>query len=176
MVGRGRTTAAPNDAGAVQMLQLTLSPLETRDNTPRLAEFGFTSAPPAGSDAVLVFLGGNRKTGIVIATGNQQTRPTGLNPGEAQIYDAFGKSIYLTENGGIVVNANGAPVTVNNATTVTINATSEVVMNTPTLQVNGNIKATGNITDGTRSMAADRSLYNEHGHSPNSTSQPSPQQ
>jgi phage baseplate assembly protein V len=176
MIGRGRTTAGPNDAGSVQMLQLTLGPLETRDGTPRVAEFGFTSAPPVGSDAVLVFLGGNRKTGIVIATGHQQTRPTGLNAGESQIYDAFGKSIYLTEDNGIVINANGAPVTVNDATTVTINAISEIVMNTPTLQVNGDIVATGNVSDGKRSMAADRAIYNEHGHSPNSTSQPSPQQ
>lgn len=174
VVGRGRVTTS-NDTGAVQMLQIQLGALETRDKTPRLAEFGLTSRPPPTSDVIVIFLGGDRSNGVAIATGHQPSRPTGLNEGEVQLYDLWGKSIYLTEDAGIVINANGTPVTVNDATQVTINASTEVTMNTPTLQVNGNIVATGNVSDSVRSMAADRVLYNDHTNGPN-TSTPTPLQ
>jgi len=175
-VGRGRITGT-DDTGTVQTVQAQLNALETRDGTPRLAEFGFTSNPPAKSDVVFLFLSGNRSNGVAIATNHQPSRPTGLQPGEVQVYDLWGKSIYFTENDGIVIDAKNTPITVNNATTVTINASSEVVLNTPKLQVNGDIVATGDITDKVRSMAADRSLYDQHGHPGNSvTAPPSPQQ
>lgn len=121
---------------------------------------------------MLVFVGGDRSNGIVIATGHQASRPTGLEVGECIVYDFFGKFIRLTQDDGIVIEANGSPVTVSNATTVTINASDEIVMNTPTLQVNGDIKASGNITDAKRSMAADRLIYNGHTHGGGATPLP----
>lgn len=160
VVARGRVTYS-NDTGTVQTLQVSLNALETRDSTPRLGEFGHASRPPAGSDCVLLFLAGDRSNGVVIATGHQATRPTGLLEGESQLYDYWGKSVYLTQT-GIVVEAGALPVTVNNATSVTINATDSVTLNTPTLTVNGDIVATGNVSDGVRSMAADREIYNAH--------------
>lgn len=171
MIGRGRVTTS-NDAGTAQVLQLRLSGLELRDTTPRIAEFGFSSRPPVGSDAVLVFVGGDRTNGIVIATGHQASRPTGLEEGETIVYDLFGKFIRFTRSGGIVIEANGSPVTVDNATTVTINASTEIQMNTPLLQVSGNIKAGGDITDAKRSMAADRLIYNGHSHGGGTTPLP----
>ena len=163
MIGRGRITTS-NDSGSAQLLQLRLSALEVRDQTPRIAEFGFSSRPPVGSDAVLVFVGGDRTNGIVIATGHQASRPKGLEEGETIVYDFFGKSIKFTKAGGIVVEANGSAVTINNATTVTINASTKVQMNTPLLQVSGDIVAGGNVSDSKRSMAADRVIYNGHTH------------
>lgn len=173
-IGRGRVTAT-DDSGSVQVVQAQLNGFETRDATPRLAEFGFTSNPPANSDVVFVFLAGNRTSGVAVATNHQPSRPTGLQPGEVQVYDLWGKSIYFTENNGIVIDAKNTPVTVNNATTVTVNASTEVVLNTPKLQVNGDIVATGDITDKVRSMAADRALYNQHTNGSGTTT-PTPQQ
>lgn len=172
-VGKGRITAI-DDSGTAQKVQAQLNGLETRDGTPRLAEFGFTSNPPAKSDVVILFLAGNRSNGVAVATNHQPSRPTGLQPGETQVYDLWGKSIYLSEN-GIVIDAKNTPVTVNNATTVTVNASSEVVLNTPKLQVNGDIVATGDITDKVRSMAADRAIYNQHTNGSGTTT-PTPQQ
>ena len=170
-MGRGRITTS-NDTGSVQMLQLRMGAFETRDATPRLAEFGFTSRPPVGADVVVLFPNGDRSNGVAIATGHQSSRPTGLQEGEVKIYDLWGKSVTFTQGGGIVVEAKNTAVTVNNATTVTINASTEVVMNTPLLHVSGDITAGGNVSDSIRSMAADRSLYNEHGHPASSVTTP----
>lgn len=163
VISRGRITYS-SDAGNVQLLQVRLNARETRDNLPRLAEFGLATRPPTGADVIVVYPAGDRSNGVVIATGHQATRPLGLQEGESQLYDQWGKSIYLTESAGIVIEAQGAAVTVNNATTVTINATDSVVMNTPLLKVSGDIEAGGNISDSVRSMAADREIYDGHTH------------
>lgn len=159
----GRVTFS-DDSKTAQLLQVKLNDSETRDNTPRVAEFGFTSRPPAGSDVVVLFLGGDRSKGVVIGTAHQVSRPNGLGEGETQVYDLWGKSIYLTKEGGIVIEAQGTPVTVNNATTVTINASDKVLLNTPLLEVSGDIKAGGEISDKVRAMSADRAIYNGHTH------------
>ena len=173
-VGRGRVTTS-NDDQTVQKLQVRLGALETRDGTPRLAEFGFTSRPPIGSDVIVVFVSGDRSNGVAIATGHQQSRPTGLQEGEAMVYDLWGKKIYFTKDGGIVVDAKDTDVAVNNATTVTINAATKVQMNTPLLSVTGDIEAGGNIKDAVRTMAADRGIFNQHTNGSGTTT-PTPQQ
>ena len=170
----GRVTFS-DDSRSAQLLQVKLNDSETRDDTPRIAEFGLTSRPPYGSDVLVVFLGGDRSKGVVVATAHQGSRPKGLLAGETMLYDLWGKSVYLTKAGGIVVEAQGAPVTVNNATTVTINAADSVELVTPLLHVTGDIVAGGNITDSVRSMAADRKLFNSHTNGSGTTT-PSPPQ
>lgn len=170
----GRVTFS-DDSRSAQLLQVKLNDSETRDDTPRIAEFGLTSRPPDGSDVLVVFLGGDRSKGVVVATAHQGSRPKGLLAGEIMLYDLWGKSVYLTKAGGIVVEAQGAPVTVNNATTVTINAADSVELVTPLLHVTGDIVADGNITDSVRSMADDRGLFNSHTNGSGTTT-PSPQQ
>lgn len=136
VTGWGRVSFS-DDSQSAQLLQIKLNDSETRDGTPRIAEFGFTSRPPDESDVVLVFLGGDRSKGVVVATGHQASRPRGLARGESMLYDLWGKSIHLTADGGIVIEAQGTPVTVNNATVVTINASEKVQLNTPLLRVTG---------------------------------------
>jgi len=172
--GWGRVTFS-DDSKSAQLLQVKLNDSETRDGTPRIAEFGFTSRPPEGSDVLMVFLGGDRSKAVVVATAHQGSRPMNLLAGESMLYDLWGKSIYLTKSGGIIVEAGGTPVTVNNATTVTINAAEAVQMNTPVLRVSGDIEAGGDIKDKIRTMAADRLLFNQHTNGTGTTT-PSPQQ
>lgn len=170
----GRVTFC-DDSKTAQLLQVKLNDSETRDGTPRIAEFGFTSSPPNGSDVLMVFMGGDRSKGVVVATGHQQSRPVGLVSGESMVYDVWGKSIYLTKEGGIIVEAGGTPVTVNNATTVTINAATAIEMVTPVLRVSGDIEAGGNVKDSVRTMAEDRLLFNAHTNGSGTTT-PTPQQ
>lgn len=161
LVGRGRVTTV-NDQGPAQLLQVKLSYMEVRDGTPRLAEFGFASNPPASSDAVLVFAAGDRSKGVVIATGHQASRPRNLAPGESMLYSEDGKSVYLTAAGGIVVEAKGQPVTVNDASVVTVNASGDVIFNTPLLKVSGDV--VDNYATNARTLAAMRAVYNAHEH------------
>ena len=129
MIGRGRTTLV-NDAGNVQTMQLELGQDEVRDNTPRMAEYGFTSSPPAGSDAVLVFIGGDRLNAVVVGTNHQPSRMKGLSSGEVAIYDNLGQSIYLSKT-GITINSAGLPITINGNIILngSLTATGDVVAN-----------------------------------------------
>jgi phage baseplate assembly protein V len=160
LVGRGRLTAS-NDSGPVQTQQVKMSPLETGDNRLRIAEFGFTSMPPIGSDAVVLFISGDRSAGVVIGTAHQSSRPRNLKSGETKIYSVDGKHVYLAGD-HIEINANGQPVTVNNASTVTINASTSITCNTPVLKCTGDI--VDNCNTNTRTMAGMRQVANSHTH------------
>lgn len=107
----GRTTRAAQDAGPVQLLQVRQSALELHDGVTHLQAYGFASHPPPGSDTLTVYMGGDRATGVVVATGNQTLRMRGLAPGEAVIHDAWGRTIRLSAS-GIVIDGNGTAVTV----------------------------------------------------------------
>ncbi|WP_233863474.1 phage baseplate assembly protein V [Paraburkholderia adhaesiva] len=167
-LGRGRLTRI-DDNGASQSVQMQLSQTETRNNTPRLAEYGFQSNPPEGSDAVALFLAGNRTNGVVIACGNQQYRMRGLASGEVAISDNKGQSVYLTAS-GIVISGGGLPIKLTNTPEITVD--SPVVHCTGALNVDGNITsgqsitAAQNVSDqgGAKSMQSMRATYNGHEH------------
>jgi phage baseplate assembly protein V len=174
IVGRGRLTLS-DDSKTAQLLQVQLNSLEVRDQTPRLAEFGFTSRPPVGSDVVMLFLGGNRSNGVAIATGHQPSRPKNLTEGEVMLYDLWGKHVYLKADGSIEVDVKDGPVVVNNATQVTINASSKIRCVTPRLECTGDI--IDNCDSQSHTVKDMRDLYNDHGHPLDSvTHPPSPQQ
>ncbi len=142
MIGTGRKTTG-TDSESVQMMQIRMGGNEVRDNTPRLAEFGLASNPPDGSDVTVLFLGGDRSNGVVIATGHQATRLKNLLPGESALYDSIGKKIHLSST-GIVIEAAGQSVTINNASAVTIASSGPITLN-GNVRVNGNITASGTI-------------------------------
>ncbi|EPJ1396490.1 TPA: phage baseplate assembly protein [Yersinia enterocolitica] len=159
ILGVGRVTGC-NDGGTVQTVQYQ-TPLEVRDDTPRLAEFGFSSGLPAGSDVVIGFLGGDRSSAVIIGSNNQSYRHAGLNSGETVIYSQWGQYVKLTET-GIIIEANGQPVTVNNASEVTVNASVKVRLNTPLLEVSGDI--VDNAGSNNTTLKTLREAYNGHNH------------
>jgi phage baseplate assembly protein V len=150
LVGRGRIKVS-NDGGAVQSHQVQLSPLELKD-VARAAEYGFTSMPQPGCHAVVIFVGGDRSNGIIVATNDQAHRLKNLQPGEVAIYDDQGQSVYITRS-GIVVNGGGKQVT---------------ITNTPKVRVESNIEATGTIKDlcdsTGKTMDGMRTTYDGHDH------------
>lgn len=152
VVGRGRVTTS-DDSGNVQVLQVRLGQDEVRDGTPRLAEYGLTSVPPIGSDAIVIFIGGDRSAGVAVATGNQGARPKGLAVGEVAIHDDQGQMVHITRS-GITIKGAGKPVTIQDTPKVRIEADR--------LEVTGDIEDRCD-TDG-RTMAAMREIYNEHTH------------
>ncbi|HEV2364036.1 MAG TPA: phage baseplate assembly protein [Caulobacteraceae bacterium] len=165
-IGRGRVTLV-DDTGVVQILQADFGPMgpsgsmALRDNTPRLAEFGFASNPPAGAHFVALSIGGDRSNTVVIATGHQATRLKNLAPGDSALYDSRGAYVWLTPT-GIVIEAKNQPVTINDATQVTINASAKVRLVTPRFEVTGDI--IDNCDAQSATVKALRTAYDAHHH------------
>lgn len=159
-LGFGALTVT-NDTGPVQTAQVKLNTPEMRDGVPVVQLFGLAGNAPPGTNAVVLFLGGDRSNAVVIATNHQGSRPTGQNPGEATLYNNFLMSIALKQ-GGIVVNGGGQPLIVENAPIVTINAATEIIANTPLLKCSGDIQ--DNYATNTKTMAQMRALYDQHDH------------
>jgi len=159
MIGLGKITGY-GDAGGIQKLQYQ-TPLEVRGDTPRMAEFGFSSGLPVGTDVVLAYLGGDRSSAVIVASNNQQYRQSGLKSGETLIYNQWGMFVKLTEN-GIEIEAKGKPVTVVNATTVTVTATEKIRLETPRLEVTGDV--IDNCDSNGATLKALRDAHNEHDH------------
>lgn len=150
-----------DDSGQAQTLQVQLGSDEVRDNTPRLAEYGFTSNPPDGSHVTVLFVGGDRSNGVVIATNDPETRKRNLAPGEAAVYDNTGKWVYLQAD-GIEIEAAGQPVTVNGATSVTVNGSSAITLSAPSITLKNAGAALKSLC--TQAMLE---LYNNHTHPAN---------
>lgn len=158
MLGVGRVTAM-QDGGGTQSVQYQ-TPLEVA-SAHRLAEFGFSSGLPVGTDVVLAFLGGDRSNPVVIATNHQGYRHSDLSPGETVMYNQWGLYIQLTEN-GISIDAKGHDVTVNNAKNLTATATEQVKLITPKLLVTGDV--VDNCETNDKTLKQLRDAYNDHDH------------
>lgn len=99
-----------NDEANVQLLQLGVLADETRDEVERIQEYGFTSVPLPGAEAVVLWVGGRRDHGLVIATDDRRHRLAGLQPGEVAIYNHAGASVVLHIDGTISINGGTLPV------------------------------------------------------------------
>jgi phage baseplate assembly protein V len=156
MVGRAILSLV-KDTGAIQTCQATLLDEEVHDDVERIQEYGFTSVPIPGAEAALVFVGGNRDHGLVIAVDDRRYRMTGLKSGEVALYDDQGQSVYLTRD-GIFVKGAGLPVTVTN--------TPMVILDAPDVVCTGDLTVAGRVSDmgGEYSMDGMRDTYNAHTH------------
>lgn len=85
MVGRA-ILAVISDGGPIQTAQAKLLADEAHDDMERIQEYGFTSVPLPGAEGVVVFVGGNRDHGLIIATDDRRYRIKGLQGGEVAIY------------------------------------------------------------------------------------------
>lgn len=149
MIGIGRV-AVTDDSRSNQMIQVQILPdqiIEVR----RVGQYGHASVAPAGSDALVIFMAGDRQNGVVIGLENQEARPKELQPGESALYDDQGQIIYITRD-GIVIKGAGKPVT---------------IQDTPLVMIDSDLMVTGNITDldGAHGTLADlRDAHNSHHH------------
>ncbi|WP_186140025.1 phage baseplate assembly protein V [Burkholderia gladioli] len=176
LFGRGRVTLV-DDSGPVQIVQLRMNGLEVPAGRFRVPEFGFSSNPPIGSDALALHVAGDRSAGAVVGTNHQESRPRGLAPGESMLYSQDGKCIYLKDD-VIVVEAKGQDVVVNDAANITLNCSGDCTMNiggkldvVAPGGVNFNtplVGSTGDMQDNTatnsETMKGMRELYDTHTH------------
>ncbi len=123
-----------DDTLKMQGVQVNLLADVTRDGVERFQQYGLTSHPHPGAEAVVVSVGGNQDHAIVIAVDDRRYRLIGLAEGEAALYDDLGQRVHLTRN-GIVVDGAGLPVTIQN--------TPGVTFNTPKLHLTGDLTVDG---------------------------------
>lgn len=142
-----------DDAGGLQLVQLTLLADETRDGVERFQDYGLTSRPHPGAEGVAIALGGSRDHLVAIRIDDRRYRLRALAAGEVALYDDLGHQVHLTR-AGIVIHGGGHAVTITGA---------------PKLRVEADIEATGEIKDrcdgAGKTMAGMRTAYNTHTHS-----------
>ncbi|MBP6010607.1 MAG: phage baseplate assembly protein V [Alphaproteobacteria bacterium] len=143
-IGRGRIKLV-DDTKAVQKAQLVLSANEIVDNLIRVGEYGLASNPPTDSDAIVVFIAGDRTKGAIVGTNHQASRLKNLQRGEVAIFDDQGRWIWL-KRGSIEIDAKNTPVDVKNATVITAKATTKITLDSPLVECTGQITSQGSIT------------------------------
>lgn len=75
-----------DDERQIQAVQLQALDGEVVDGAERFQQYGFTSHPHPGAEAVLLALGGERQHPIVPAIDDRRYRPRGLAEGEVCLY------------------------------------------------------------------------------------------
>lgn len=88
-----------DDAPKAQSLQVEVYEGEVEDDVERLQPYGFTAAPMAGAEAVVVRLGGAADHPVVIVVEDRRYRLTGLESGEVAVYDDQGQAVVLRRDG-----------------------------------------------------------------------------
>lgn len=115
--------------------------------------YGFTSGPLPGAEFLAIPVGGNSKHVVVVASEDGRYRRI-VGDGEVAIYTDEGDYIHMKRGRLIEVVTD----------TLSVTARKKVSFDTPLIETTGDIKAKGDITDKTRSMQADREIYNGHQH------------
>lgn len=129
-----------DDAGGIQAVQLGLLADELAEGAERFQDYGFTSVPHPGAEAVMVFPGGLRSHGLIVALGDRRYRLKGLEGGEAAVYDDLGQVVHLTRDGIRVV----SPLKVEiEAPEVTITASAKATITAPQILLDGDVKLGG---------------------------------
>lgn len=92
-----------DDTLKAQGLQLSVLAGEVQDGVERFQDYGYTSVPHPGAEAVVVYVGGLRSHGIVVACEDRRYRLKGLEVGEVALYDDLGQAVILKRDGIRVV-------------------------------------------------------------------------
>jgi phage baseplate assembly protein V len=115
--------ALVDDSSKLQVLQVEVGEGEVRE-AERVQEYGFTSVPLEGAEGVVVFVGGRRDHGLVVATDDRRHRPTGLQTGEVAVYTDEGDQVIIRRGG-----------------TIEVTAATKVVVDAPVVELAGNADA-----------------------------------
>ena len=140
MIGRA-VVQLVNDATKLQGLQVSLLADELRGDVERFQNYGFTSHPHPGAEAVAASVAGSRDHVLVIAVDDRRYRLTGLAQGEVAIYTDEGDKIVIKRGG-----------------TIEVTASTKVRLITPLVECTGDVTVAGTLTAGVDAVAAGISL------------------
>lgn len=121
--------------------------------------YGFSSAPLAGADYLVIPVGGNSSHCVVVASEDGRYRLK-LQDGEVSLYTDEGDYVHMKRGRVIEVLTDDLVFKVKNK----VRFETPIVEMSGDLHVESNIKADGDIEDHTRTMQADRDIYNMHDH------------
>ena len=139
------------DAAGIQIVQVSAMKGETRAELERFQQYGFTSVPLPGAEAVVLFVGGDRAHGFVLSIDDRRYRLQPLEDGEVALYTDEGDSIVLRRDSKIeVTSANEVTIAAATkiridcaaaleleGTAITINGTATVVVTSPSVTIQG---------------------------------------
>lgn len=145
--------ALVSDDKKLQELQITLHADEARGAVERFQQYGFTSVPLEGAEAIALSVAGSRGHMVVIAVDDRRYRKKDLQPGESAIY---------SDEGDYVLLKRGRIVEVNAGTRLNVIAPEAVFSGN--VHVAGSITCAGNVSDLNGSMQEMRDTYNAHTH------------
>lgn len=127
----------------IQQVQVSGLADETIQDLELMQHFGFTSVPPAGTQAVVIPLGGKTTHGIIVATENGSFRVKNLKNGEVAIYDSSGSTIILKNNRVIDVECDAYNV---KCKTYQVTASEGATINGDLTQAAGSFSTSGDVT------------------------------
>lgn len=102
--------ARVDDAAKMQAHQVTGLDGEQVERAEYFQPYGFTSVPPAGSEAVALPVGGDRGHLIILGASDRGRRKNGLKSLEVAVYNANGDAITLKEGNEIETSTKKATV------------------------------------------------------------------
>lgn len=97
-----------DDSTPLQTCKIGLYDDEVDEGVERIQEYGFSSVPPKGSEAVAFEVGGSRDQLLVLGTDSHDFRPVGGLSGEACMYTQFGHLIKLASDGSVMITTPGS--------------------------------------------------------------------
>ena len=130
---------AVTDSFNRQGLQLKVLADEAASDVERFQNYGHTSVPPEGSEAIVLGLGGARAGLVAIAVEHKGFRPKDLEDGDSCLYHLEGHNLTLHKDGLAELTAK----------IVIIRATEKLTIISPDTEVQGPLHATGPITSDT---------------------------
>lgn len=105
--------SAVSSSGPRVTATASVSDLESHPKVQVLEQYGFTSVPPAGSQGLMLCLGGDGAHPVLLGVGNPSTRLPGLGSGDAAMHVgsvATGARVVLRANGSIEIEPGPAAV------------------------------------------------------------------
>lgn len=118
-----------------------------------MQHYGFTSGPLPGAEFIAIPVGGDSKHTVVVASEDGRYRVV-VKDGEVALYTDEGDYIHMKRGRLIEIVTD----------TLVVKAATKVRFETPLVEMSKDVKAAGEIEDHTRTMQADRLIYNGHNH------------
>lgn len=129
-----------DDSKKRQILQVEILKDELRDGVEHPQNYGFTSHPLDGSDAVIISVAGSREQCVAIVVDDRRYRLS-LEKGEVAMFDDQGNTIKILRD-KIQINA----VVECEIIAPTVRVTADDCIITANTQITGNVNIDGNIT------------------------------